>query len=143
MLLGHIYELSRTQTGCRRLQKLLDKESNSWKLVYGELSDEFPALITDPFAHHLCLRLLDFITPKIREELLQAIQQDLVVVSLSVHGTRVIQKLLEKMETATELRIVKVTFVFFWLLLHNTKTFTVEINLIPTKKKLHFTFNEE
>lgn len=105
---GRIYALSRTQNGCRSLQRLLEKDRESWELVYQELKQQFSTLVTDPFGHHLCLRLLDFInSTQVRESLLMKLQEDLVAVSLSVHGTRVIQKLLEMMQTTTELRIVQ------------------------------------
>lgn len=105
---GRVYSLARTQSGCRQLQKLLDKEPNSWKVIYTELEDIFSNLVVDPFGHHLCLRLLDFISDvSKRENLLQMLKEDLVGVSMSVHGTRVIQKLLEMMQTTTELRLVE------------------------------------
>jgi len=105
---GRVYALARTQNGCRQLQKLLDKEPAAWEIIYEELEGNFPTLVTDPFGHHLCLRLLDFITDKtIRENLLMKLKEDLVAVSLSVHGTRVIQKLLEMMQTAKELSLVQ------------------------------------
>lgn len=105
---GRVYGLARTQTGCRQLQKLLDKEPVAWKVIYAEVEPNFSNLVVDPFGHHLCLRLLDFISEvSMRENLLQKLKEDLVGVSMSVHGTRVIQKLLEMMQTATELRLVQ------------------------------------
>ena len=93
------------------MQRLLEKDRDSWEVVYKELKQQFSTLVTDPFGHHLCLRLLDFInSTQVRESLLLKLKEDLVAVSLSVHGTRVIQKLLEMMQTTTELRIVQVNF---------------------------------
>lgn len=111
---GRIYALSRTQNGCRALQRLLEKDRDSWEVFYEELKQQFSTLVTDPFGHHLCLRLLDFInSTQVRESLLLKLKEDLVAVSLSVHGTRVIQKLLEMMQTTTELRIVQESMTMF------------------------------
>jgi len=105
---GRVYGLARTQVGCRQLQKLLDKEPTAWRVIYTELEPNFSNLVVDPFGHHLCLRLLDFINEvAMRENLLQKLKEELVGVSMSVHGTRVIQKLLEMMQTTTELRLVE------------------------------------
>jgi len=105
---GRIYSLARTQAGCRNLQKLLDKNPSCFKQIFTELQDHIGALVSDPFGHHLCLRLIDYIEEsKLREILLEQLKEDLVAVSLSVHGTRVIQKLLEMMQTPLELQIVQ------------------------------------
>jgi len=104
---ARIYGLARTQNGCRQLQRILDKNNTCWKVMYEELKDHWNILVNDPFGHHLCLRLLDFLTPNIREMILSQLKEDLVAVSLSVHGTRVMQKLLELMETPTELKLVE------------------------------------
>jgi len=105
---GRVYAMSRTQNGCRTLQRLMERNDNSWRVIYAELEQQFSALVTDPFGHHLCLRLLDYInTDQFREDLLKKLKEDLVAVSLSVHGTRVIQKVLEMMQTPTELTIVE------------------------------------
>merc|ERR1719461_1639019 len=105
---GRIYSLARTQAGCRTLQKLLDKNPSCFKLVFSELQDHIGSLVSDPFGHHLCLRLIDYIEEsELREIVLTSLKEDLVAVSLSVHGTRVIQKLLEMMQTPLELQIVQ------------------------------------
>lgn len=105
---GRIYSLARTQAGCRSLQKLLDKTPSCFKIIFSELQDHIGTLVSDPFGHHLCLRLIDYIEEhEMREILLQKLKEDLVAVSLSVHGTRVIQKLLEMMQTPLELQIVQ------------------------------------
>lgn len=105
---GRIYALSRTQNGCRSLQKLLEKDPKCFKTVFEEIQDHFGTLVSDPFGHHLCLKLIDYIEDsKMREIVLEQLKDDLVAVSLSVHGTRVIQKLLEMMQTPLELEMVQ------------------------------------
>lgn len=105
---GRIYTLARTQAGCRILQKLLEKDPECFRLIFSELQEHFGTLVSDPFGHHLCLRLIDYIEEhEMREIVLTKLKEDLVAVSLSVHGTRVIQKLLEMMQTPLELQIVQ------------------------------------
>lgn len=105
---GRVYALSRTQVGCRQLQRLLDKDGQAWRTVYEELKLHFKGLVTDSCGHHLCIRLLEFIkNPELREPLLSQLQSDLIQISLSVHGTRVVQKMLEVMSSEGELRIVQ------------------------------------
>lgn len=105
---GRIYSLSRTQNGCRSLQKLLEKDPKCFKTVFEEIQDHFGTLVSDPFGHHLCLKLIDYIEDSaMREIVLEQLKDDLVAVSLSVHGTRVIQKLLEMMQTPLELEMVQ------------------------------------
>lgn len=105
---GRIFSLARTQSGCRTLQKILEKDETCFQHMFTELQDNVGALVSDPFGHHLCLRLVDYMREaEMREILLQKLKEDLVAVSLSVHGTRVIQKLLEMMQTPLELQIVQ------------------------------------
>lgn len=107
-LKGHMYAMSRTQSGCRTIQRLLAKDDQAYRAVFEELQDHIATLISDPFGHHLCMKLIDFIEEaKMREIVLAQLKDDLVAVSLSVHGTRVIQKLLEVMQTPLELEMVQ------------------------------------
>lgn len=127
-LQGAIYSLARTQAGGRQIQQLVEKDPGAWRMVFNELDAEFSTVVTDPFGHHICLRLLDFIDSTeevdgfnqiiqidgepvsntgIREHILDKMKEDMVSVSLSVHGTRVIQKLLEMMASRLELQTVE------------------------------------
>ena len=106
--------MSRTQNGCCTFQRLMERNDNFWRAIYGELEHQLFPLVT----YHLCLRLLDYINPnKAREDLLKKLKEVTVVVSFCVHGTRVIEKVLETMQTPTEMRTVevKVNFIFLCL----------------------------
>jgi len=101
-LRGNVYLLARQQEGCRMLQRYLEQE-NAIDIIWREAIDNVGPLITDPFGHYLWLRLLDRITAAQRLELLRSLSNDMVGISLNVHGTRVIQKLLEKVQSDEEI----------------------------------------
>jgi len=89
----------------------MERNDNFWRAIYGELEDQFSPLVP----YHL-LRLLDYINPnKAREDLLKKLKEVTVVVSFCVHGTRVIEKVLETMQTPTEMRTVEVKINFNFL----------------------------
>jgi len=101
-LRGNVYLLARQQEGCRMLQRYLEQE-NAIDIIWREAISNVGPLITDPFGHYLWLRLLDRITTAQRLELLRSLSNDMVGISLNVHGTRVIQKLLEKVKSDEEI----------------------------------------
>lgn len=104
-LKGNVYLLARQQEGCRMLQRYLEQENNAEAIdiIWREAIQHVGPLITDPFGHYLWLRLLDRITPTQRLELLKNLSSDMVGISLNVHGTRVVQKLLEKVKGKDEI----------------------------------------
>lgn len=86
------------------LQRFLEQEDvEALKIIWEEAILNVGPLITDPFGHYLWLRLLDRITPEQRLQLLKSLNTDMVGISLNVHGTRVIQKLLEKVTGEEEI----------------------------------------
>jgi len=109
-LKGEILKLCRQQVGCRLLQRLVEEDIPSRAIIFEEIFVHLNTLVTDPFAHHLVLRVLDFVTQPDREKILVQLKDDLVAISLNVHGTRVVQKLLECMEHAEEFRYVSDAF---------------------------------
>lgn len=112
-LKGNILRLSRQQVGCRLLQKLLDEDKPSIAIVFDEIFSSLSTLVTDAFGHHLVLRLIDFVSAEDRIKILVQLKDDLVAVSLNVHGTRVVQKLLECMEENQEFKHVEEAFTVF------------------------------
>jgi len=74
------------------------------EVVFLEVLTHVCELMTDPFGNYLCQRLLDVCTDTQRVCLLQRVAQDLVPISLNIHGTRVVQKIIEVMNTHSEVR---------------------------------------
>jgi len=110
---GEILRLSRQQVGCRLLQRLLEADEPGRLIILNEVFSSLNTLVIDPFGHHLVLRLLDFVTYEDRMRILIQLNEDLVAVSLNVHGTRVVQKLLECMENTDEFELVEKAFEVF------------------------------
>lgn len=110
---GEILRLSRQQVGCRLLQRLLETEEEGRGIILEEVFTSINTLVIDPFGHHLVLRILDFVKYDDRKRILIQLQEDLVAISLNVHGTRVVQKLLECMENSDEFELIQKAFEVF------------------------------
>ena len=57
-----------------------------------------PSLI-DPFGNYLCQKLLEFSTDEQRNVICESVAQDLVNISLNMHGTRAVQKMIDFLST--------------------------------------------
>ncbi|KAF8128321.1 hypothetical protein K438DRAFT_2000386 [Mycena galopus ATCC 62051] len=81
-LQGEIPVLCKDQHGCRYLQKKLEE-------------GHFVDLMTDPFGNYLCQKILEYSTDEQRNVICDSIAQDLVKISLNMHGTRAVQKMID------------------------------------------------
>lgn len=50
---------------------------------------------TDPFGNYLCQKLLEYSTDEQRNLICESVAQDLVQISLNMHGTRAVQKMID------------------------------------------------
>ena len=106
-LTGHIYLIAKDQYGCRLLQRMLDEQKPSiCDLTYGEVFDHMNELMTDPFANYLCQKLIEHCNEAQRFTIIQKVAPDLVAISLNMHGTRAVQKLVESIRTPAEVELV-------------------------------------
>lgn len=53
----------------------------------------------DPFGNYLCQKLLEFSTDEQRNVICESVAQDLVNISLNMHGTRAVQKMIDFLST--------------------------------------------
>lgn len=60
---------------------------------------------TDPFGNYLCQKLLEHCDDDRRLRIVQTVAGDLVNISLNMHGTRAVQKLIEFLTTTEQIRI--------------------------------------
>lgn len=51
--------------------------------------------IIDPFGNYLCQKLMERCTDEQRTRIVEQVSQDLVDISLNMHGTRAVQKMIE------------------------------------------------
>jgi hypothetical protein len=53
----------------------------------------------DPFGNYLCQKLLEHSTDEQRNIICESVAQDLVTISLNMHGTRAVQKMIDFLST--------------------------------------------
>lgn len=115
-LQGDIPALCKDQHGCRYLQKKLEEgvaehRDMIFRETFGHLSDlmtgrnrlsfrvqqttDINPSIPDPFGNYLCQKLLEYSTDEQRNLICEAVAQDLVQISLNMHGTRAVQKMID------------------------------------------------
>lgn len=102
-----VYILAKDQHGCRLLQRMLeDRDKLTFEVIFTEVFRHINELMTDPFGNYLIQKLMDFATDEQRLKILHKVAHDLVAISLNIHGTRVVQKMLEVMTTDAEKQLV-------------------------------------
>ncbi|KAF8912896.1 ARM repeat-containing protein [Gymnopilus junonius] len=99
-LQGEIPALCKDQHGCRYLQKKLEEGVPEHRdMIFRETFGHFADLMTDPFGNYLCQKLLEYSTDDQRNAICESVAQDLVNISLNMHGTRAVQKMIDFLST--------------------------------------------
>ncbi|KAJ3997910.1 ARM repeat-containing protein [Lentinula boryana] len=99
-LQGEIPALCKDQHGCRYLQKKLEEGVPEHRdMIFRETFGHFADLMTDPFGNYLCQKLLEYSTDDQRNVICESVAQDLVNISLNMHGTRAVQKMIDFLST--------------------------------------------
>lgn len=97
--------LCKDQFGCRYLQKKLeDGNPDHRDMIFNEIFPHFAELMTDPFANYLSQRLLEYSTDEQRDALIESISGELVSISLNMHGTRAVQKMIDYLSTQRQVQ---------------------------------------
>lgn len=110
-LVGDIYSLCKDQHGCRYLQKKLDERNPaSVDIIFAETYLHAAELMIDPFGNYLCQKLLEHSDDQKRLQIVQHVAPDLVNISLNMHGTRAIQKMIEYLTTSEQIKIATQAF---------------------------------
>ncbi|ODN84336.1 hypothetical protein L202_00308 [Cryptococcus amylolentus CBS 6039] len=95
-LKGELLSLCKDQHGCRYLQKKLEEGDPQHRdMIFNETYGHFPELMTDPFGNYLCQKLLEYSTEDQRSAIIDSVANDLVGISLNMHGTRAVQKMVD------------------------------------------------
>ena len=58
----------------------------------------------DPFGNYLCQKLLEYSTDDQRNLICESVASDLVTISLNMHGTRAVQKMIDFLSTQRQVR---------------------------------------
>ncbi len=95
-LQGELLTLCKDQHGCRYLQRKLEEGDPAHRdMIFRETYGHFPELMTDPFGNYLCQKLLEYSTDEQRSAIIDSVAADLVGISLNMHGTRAVQKMVD------------------------------------------------
>lgn len=89
------------QDNCKMVQTRLEKEPNIEEFVakiFNKIIPRFNFFTKDQFANYFCQKLVDKANPQQLEQVVDCLLDDVVEISKSAHGTRVLQKLIEKVE---------------------------------------------
>ncbi len=88
--------LCKDQHGCRYLQRRLEEGDPAHRdMIFRETYCHFPDLMIDPFGNYLCQKLLEYSTDEQRSAIIDSVAADLVGISLNMHGTRAVQKMVD------------------------------------------------
>ncbi|KAJ3273502.1 Ribosome biogenesis protein erb1 [Terramyces sp. JEL0728] len=113
-LVGQIYFLCKDQYGCRFLQKQIEElHHTAIKLIFAEIFSHSTELMigkieinADPFGNYLCQKLIEFCSDEQRTEIVQRVAPDLIFISLNMHGTRAVQKLIEAASSPYQIQTI-------------------------------------
>ncbi|KAF5364853.1 hypothetical protein D9757_012749 [Collybiopsis confluens] len=103
-----IHTLCRDQRGCRYLQKKLGEEIPEYRdVIFYNVIKDFADLMTDPIGKYLCLKLLEYSTDNQKNVIGECVARDLTRISLNMHGTRAIQKMIDFLSSKRNRGVVK------------------------------------
>ena len=107
-LVGRVCTLAKDQYGCRLLQRLLDDPHRLGVLdvVYEETLQHLVDLMTHPFANYLMQKLIEQCSDGQRLSVLAKVAPHLISISLNLHGTRAVQKLVETLTSPSETELL-------------------------------------
>lgn len=94
-LIQNSKELSKDQGGCRFLQKLLDSSTDFSQALYVHLESDLIELINDSFGNYLIQKLIEKLPSKIIDTIITTISPYMMDIGINPHGTRVLQRLIE------------------------------------------------
>ncbi|MBW0525349.1 hypothetical protein O181_065064 [Austropuccinia psidii MF-1] len=102
---GDMFGLCKDQHGCRFLQKKLEEGDPTHRdMIFSEIYPHFGELMTDAFGNYLSQKLLEYSTDDQRDLLIESISGELVSISLNMHGTRAVQKMIDFLSTQRQVQ---------------------------------------
>jgi hypothetical protein len=105
-LVGDIFTLCKDQHGCRYLQKKLDERiPANVDMIFAETHMHAAELMIDPFGNYLCQKLLEHCNEDQRFKIVKNVAPELVNISLNMHGTRAVQKMIEYLHTPEQIKL--------------------------------------
>lgn len=113
-LKNQIFRLAKDQHGCRFLQKRIDENvvTNSltraanFEIIFEQVSPLLYELIIDPFGNYLIQKLTDYCDESNLNLFLETLQFNLFLISINQHGTRALQKVIDRMNNNYQLSLL-------------------------------------
>lgn len=113
-LQGDILRMARDQHGCRFLQKRIDDtvvtnpqtRVANFEVIFSHVCLLWYELIVDPFGNYLIQKLVDYCDAEKLDGMLLALQHQLYAISVNQHGTRALQKMIDRMSTLHQLSVL-------------------------------------
>ncbi|CAL9048607.1 unnamed protein product [Musa banksii] len=106
---GRTYYIAKDQHGCRSLQRKLDEGKHQVDMIFDGVIEHVVELMMDPFGNYLMQKLLEVCSEEQLMQILFVLKEDptnLVRISLNIHGTRSVQKLIETLKTRQQIALV-------------------------------------
>lgn len=108
-----ILRLAKDQYGCRFLQKRIDETLVSkllcvtnFGIIFQEIHLLLYELIIDPFGNYLIQKLVNYCSEEDLNLVLEILQHNLFLISINQHGTRALQKIIDRMNNSYQLSIL-------------------------------------
>ncbi|XP_020102654.1 putative pumilio homolog 8, chloroplastic isoform X2 [Ananas comosus] len=108
-LKGNIHKLAKHQFGCRLLQQKFDEGKHQVDSIFNGIIHHVVDLMMDQFGNYLMQKLFDFCDEEQRTKIVIELtrnRSDLIKISLNMHGTRAVQKLIAKLKTRQQVSLV-------------------------------------
>ncbi|KAF8644171.1 hypothetical protein HU200_066548 [Digitaria exilis] len=109
-VVGELYHLAKDQNGCRFLQRMFTEGSQEdAQKVFDAVIEHIDELMVDPFGNYLVQKLLEQCNDDQKMHILYEITKipgQLIKVACNMHGTRVVQKVIETISTSDEVSMV-------------------------------------
>lgn len=107
--IANAYAMAKDQVGCRILQKKLEESDTYFvNAVYDSLESYILELMVDPFGNYFCQKMIQVLDEEHLEFWVNICESSLVAMSLSPHGTRAVQMLIEVVgSTKPALKIIR------------------------------------
>ncbi|CAG7879995.1 pumilio homolog 12-like [Brassica rapa] len=105
-----IYHMAKDQYGCRFLQrKFAEGDGKDIEMIFNEIIVYIGELMVDPFGNYLVQKLLEVCSQDQRMQIVHSItrkQGVLIKISCDMHGTRVVQKMVETVKRQEEVSMI-------------------------------------
>ncbi|PWZ45489.1 Pumilio 12 [Zea mays] len=109
-VVGELYHLAKDQNGCRFLQRIfIEGSREDARKVFDGVIEHIDELMVDPFGNYLIQKIFEKCNDNQKMHILYEITKipgQLIEVACNMHGTRVVQKVIESISTSDEVSMV-------------------------------------